>query len=122
MINFLKIQTIFIFYLELRQQFFSHCGGSRIIFPGLSAFEDLIDVHFLQSTTGMLCHCISENKCYCVKRMQHLTTYLRLLLLPLWLFEKLLSTKLQNGRQLLLVEWCRTEISDKISLDCILLG
>lgn len=54
--------------------------------------------------------------------MQHLTPYLWLLLLPLWLFEKLLSTKFQNGRQLLLVEWRRTEILDKISLYCILLG
>lgn len=36
-------------YLELRQQFFSHCGGSRVILSGLSSFEDLINVHFLQS-------------------------------------------------------------------------
>ena len=39
----------FQFYLELRQKFFSHSGGSRVILPGLCPFEDLINIHFLES-------------------------------------------------------------------------
>lgn len=38
----------------------------------------------------------------------YLSTHLRLLLFTLRLFEKLLSAKLEDGRQLLLVKWCGT--------------
>jgi len=41
--------------------------------------------------------------------IRNTTAYLRLLLLPLRLLEKLLGTKLQDGRQLLLVERSRAE-------------
>lgn len=34
------------------------------------------------------------------------STYLRFLLLPLWLFEELLCAKLEDGRQFLLVKRC----------------
>lgn len=61
--TFLNKKQIF-FYLKLRQQFFSHRGGSRIIFPGLSSFEDLVNVHFLHSRTGndMLLQSILDKK------------------------------------------------------------
>lgn len=53
-------------------------------------------------------HPIFQNTSGLFHMMQNKTTYLRLLLLTLWLLKKLLSTELQDGRQLLLVEWCRT--------------
>ncbi len=43
-----------------------------------------------------------------INTLNYTSTYLRLLLLTLWLFKKLFSTKFQDGRQLLLVERCRT--------------
>lgn len=46
--------NLFLSYLELRQQFFSYCGRSRVILSGFSSFEDLINIHFLQNTKGVI--------------------------------------------------------------------
>lgn len=80
-------------------------GSFSLVSARLRISSMSISYRAQQSMTSLY---FRKKKCDSVHTIHYRSTYLRLLLFTLWLFEKLLSTKLQNGRQLLLVEWCRT--------------